>query len=147
MGQALWDFSTESIPCPRARVGSMSGRTPPSDTLTHTPAPGRTLSLAQRGNSLHCREDKSAVGWRGKVTQSGRGTLRASLPRSAGRSSALAGVLQGAGRRPFPRGRPAGSHSARRPTARGVGAGTLQQRGGPRVRDPLPGPPPPLEAE
>lgn len=42
-------------------------------------------SIAQQ--SLPRWEDESTEEWTGKVTQSGRGTLRASLPRSAGRPS------------------------------------------------------------
>lgn len=97
-------------------MGWMSEQTPPSDihthTHTHTPrAWAYPLSLAQRHNSLTHWEDKSTVGWTGKVTQSGRGTLRASLPRSAGRPSALAGVRRGMGGGGLPTDRVLGRHT------------------------------------
>lgn len=67
---------------------SVSEPTPPSAPA----AWAYPLSLAQSGNSLPRWEDESTAGWTGKVTQSSRGALRASLPRSAGPPSNLPGV-------------------------------------------------------
>lgn len=61
------------------------------------------------------------------MTQSGRGTLRASLPRSAGRPSE--GCERGLGGGGLPRARVPAHHTARGLAAGSLGAGTFPQCG------------------
>lgn len=65
------------------------------DTRPHTPATGGPFRFGT-ARPLAAPLGVSR-GWTGKVTQSGRGALRASLPRSAGRPRALGGAHGGMG--------------------------------------------------
>lgn len=110
--------------------------------LTPTPlplSPGVPCPLAPRGHLLPRREDEPTAGWTGKVTQSGRGSLRASLPRSAGRPRRSQRGGRGLSRGVLGGGSP-------HPRAR-LGAGAVQERGRPAVGGPLLGPPRPPERD
>jgi hypothetical protein len=92
--------------------------------LHRPPHPGAWAypgSLAPSGNSLPRWEDESTAGRTGKVTQSGRGALRASLPRSAD-CLGPAGVWAGVGRLRCPWSHACPQCSGPR-VARGLGVG------------------------
>lgn len=117
-----------------------------SSTHTHSPTPSRRahpLCLAQHGNSLPRWEDESTVGWTGKVTQLGFGALRASLPRSAGRTSVLRGADWGRNARVYPAARNTPGSRAEGSLGAGGRGALFRNAAVARLPGPVAGPPPP----